>query len=191
MNNFVATVYDVLFQPGVAMLQIAVNRPLWQAFAVFMVTTIVVVLTELFSLRTTALHNIGLYLMVVQTSISMIWLIAETAILHLIAELLGGRGSVVGLLCTIAFAYLPQVLFAPLGVLLVIMPTGIGAVVAVLLWLVIAAWVISLKIAAIKGTYELPASKAVIIFITPMVVFCVGGLIMTLMIGVVACAQLR
>ena len=98
---------------------------------------------------------------------------AQAAFVHLMAVILRGKGSYLGILCGLCFAYLPGLLTAPLVMLRAVFSSeGANAFYQVAFPL-LCLWVFMLGIAAVQRNYGMTAVKAVFVCSFALVVLVV------------------
>jgi hypothetical protein len=178
MGNLFEVLYDVLFQPRIAMQTIVVKRNIGQAIVVFLLSILIPIWAMYFGLQSAGMANM-IQLIIgckVLGSIAM-WIMA-TAVWHLIAEFFGGKGTALGLFSTLGFAHFPHVLIVPLWVFAALMPASVKTIIMVVSVLGILFWSCFLTIMGIKEVYQFSTAKAVLVIVTPV-------LIMLLVFGIV------
>jgi hypothetical protein len=98
---------------------------------------------------------------------------AQAAFVHLMAVILRGKGSYLGILCGLCFAYLPGLLTAPLVMLRAVLSSeGANAFYQVAFPL-LCLWVFMLGIAAVQRNYGMTPLKAVFVCSFTLVVLVV------------------
>ena len=98
---------------------------------------------------------------------------AQAAFVHLMAVILRGKGSYLGILCGLCFAYLPGLLTAPLVMLRAVLSSeGANAFYQVAFPL-LCLWVFMLGIAAVQRNYGMTPVKAVFVCSFALVVLVV------------------
>lgn len=168
VGRFLETLYDVLFQPTAAMRQIAEQKALGQALAAFLLSVLIPAAAGYLVLQTTGMAKMLNVLLLVHTLGSLAAWFAGAAVLHLIAECFGGRGTALGLLAAMGFAHVPRLLAVPLGVLAMASPGGAAGVLVAVTALLVAGWTLFLNVAAIRGAHGLSGAKAVLVLVTPL-----------------------
>ncbi len=120
---------------------------------------------------------------------SLLGLLVISGIYHLIARLLRGEGSFVGLLSGLGFASFPTILTAPFALLGVV--GGLfGSLVYNLAVFAVSIWVLVLNIIAIRENYAFSTGKAVLTFFIPVILFFVLVMLAILVAVVVAALAL-
>lgn len=173
MGQLLEILYDVLFQPSVAMRQIADKRLIAKSLAVFLLSVTLPSCAMWFGLKESGLGAVLTTAITLHIAGSLVLWFTGTAILHLIAEFYGGRAAAIGLFANLGFAQLPRILIVPLWVIAALLPEtirpfvmGLSAVVALL-------WVLALHVTALKATYDFGTMKAVLVMATPFLAFLV------------------
>ena len=178
------TWYDVLFNPADAMKTVAAEQrktrallsliigimPLWAAY--FAISGQI---TEL-SGAIMGLHILGE---------AIIW-VCGTALLHMASALLGGRGEVTGLLCTLGYVVLPQLFLIPIIAIAQCLPAGFSVFTIAAGLAVLALWSFSLKVLAIRSCYGFTAAKSLLVLLSPLLVLLTGVAMTTLLLGISA-----
>jgi hypothetical protein len=111
-----------------------------------------------------------------------IWVCAS-ALLHMTAVLLGGRGEATGLLCTFGYVGLPQLFLIPIVAIIQCLPVGLRSFVIAAGLAVLAFWSFSLKVLALKGCYGFSATKAVLVLLIPFLVLLAGVALVVLLLS--------
>ena len=104
--------------------------------------------------------------LILWASILLVALLASAGIFHLIALLLRGRGSYLGMLCGLSFAAFPVVLFAPLAVLRALLGFP-GAILYFVGGLVLLLWILVLQIIAVRQNYGFSTRRAIAAYCIP------------------------
>lgn len=170
MEQFLENVYDVIFQPSVAMRRIAAQKPVGQAVVAFALSVLIPAGAVYLAFETA---NIGKLLPVIVLVLTLGGLFAwfsGAAVLSMIAEFFGGHGTAKGLFVAMGFAHIPRILAVPFFVLEKLFPGGIFAMAADLAFLVTFFWMLVLDVIAIKEAHGLGGARAVLVLITPLVV---------------------
>jgi len=182
-KDILDTLIGVLVRPTSTIRSVCQERPIGWAIIVYLVVSLVSIVTmiEPGMLEELGLPDLGMPTIVVGGSIiNIITLVIFTAICHVAASVLGGRGSYGGLFCGFAFAALPLIFAAPLAVI-ALLPT-VGALLSGLGTFGIGVWSIILTILAVRENYLVSTGRAILIFLLPAVVLTVlGFLVMFLM----------
>ncbi len=168
MGPFLEILYDVLFSPREAMRQIAARRLAGQAFGAFLLSVLVPAGAVYFVLQAFGVAKFAGAALFVGAAARLVAWFVGAAVLQLIAEFYGGRGTAVGLFAAIGFAHLPGIFFVPLAVAALLLPVGAAAIVLAAGGLVLVFWILSLVVIAIQGAHNLGAAKAVLVLLTPL-----------------------
>jgi hypothetical protein len=97
------------------------------------------------------------------------WLVFA-GICHIVAKLLGGKGTFTEMLVLMGFASLPNIFQAPIG--LIAMLSG-GLTGAIVLGSFLAIWVLILDVLAIREAQKFSTGRAIATFVLPIVVLAV------------------
>jgi hypothetical protein len=104
--------------------------------------------------------------------LALILLFAGTALIHLVADFLGGRGSGSALFLALALSFLPMV-FLPATAIAGEVPYLVGR-------LVILVWQVSLMVVAIREVYRFETLRALATFLTPLLGLLLAGVLVIL-----------
>lgn len=180
MGRFLETIYDVLFKPTAAMQNIAEKKLTGQALLMFVISILVPVLAVYPSIKDMpGVPALGILFIIHSIGSFFSWVLGA-AVLSFIAELLGGKGTAVGLFAAQGFSHLPRVASLPLWVIAALMPNGIRGLMLGLVGVLVVIWTLALHVAALRGAHGLSSAKAVVVLVAPMVT--VIGCIITLII---------
>lgn len=105
----------------------------------------------------------------------------STAIWHLLAELLGARGSVRELLVAVGFVSFIQILMIPVYLIANVMLEGSETLLAIA-GIALMIWSSVLEIFAIQSVYHISGAKAVLIFLLP-VLIAIGLAVVTVVLA--------
>ena len=119
--------------------------------------------------------------------IGLLTLVVFTAIYHLVALVLGGKGSYWGLFSGFAFAALPGIFSAPLAAISLPLGTagtglyGMGT-------LALTLWVVVLYVIALRENYLVSTGRAILLFLLPVIILplllgLLVALVVTALIG--------
>jgi len=167
MGGLWENLYDVLFQPGIAMRRIAADRPVAQALVTFFISVLIPTVGMYFAFRSDGMGKLFYIVILLQAIGSFLAWFSGAAILHLIAECFGGRGTALGLFTALGFAHLPRILAIPLVVVAMLLPAGGATVLVAITSLFILFWTMALAVIAIKGAHEMSTAKALLALLTP------------------------
>jgi len=167
MTNIMETLYDVIFEPAKAMKDIAGGKKVKQAFIAFFVSTILPVWALSKGLATANMIDFTMVISIMHVFGSLLIWFAGAAVFGLTAELFGGQGTVAGLFSAMGFIHIPKLFAIPLWALSILLPPGVRPFWQVAGIVMIAIWTLYLEIAAIKGTYRISGSKAVLVLLFP------------------------
>ena len=96
------------------------------------------------------------------------WL-AIAGILHLVAKVLGGKGTFTEMLLLMGFATLPNIFQAPIGLTAILYGGLAGVFIAVGLGGILAIWVLILDVLAIREAHKFSTGKAIATLVLPLV----------------------
>lgn len=168
MNNFLETLYGVLFQPRQTLRQIAAARPVGQAVAAFAIGVLLPAAAVTLGMQAAGLP-FAVPLLFAQIAISLIMWFLSAGVLHLTAEMAGGHGTALSLFCGLGFAQFPRIFVVPAYVLAALLPPPGRLPVVALAALAIAVWLLVLNILALKAAYDFSTARAVLVLIAPAV----------------------
>lgn len=183
MGPFLETLYDVLFSPGAAMRRIAERRPLGQALAAFFISVLIPAGAVYFALQAMGYAKAAGFVVAAHTAARLVVWFVGSAVLSLIAELYGGRGTAVGLFTAMGFAHLPGIFLVPLSVAAMLLPAGLAGIVFAVGALALLLWALALVAAAIAGAHGLGMAKAVLVLVTPLLTLGAAGVALALFVG--------
>ena len=114
--------------------------------------------------------------------IGLLTLVVFTAIYHLVASVLGGKGSYWGLFSGLAFAALPNIFFAPLTA--ISLPLGIigGTILYGLGAIGLTLWIVVLGVIAIRENYVVSTGRAVLIYLLPLILLVILGILIAILV---------
>jgi hypothetical protein len=183
MGPFLELLYDVLFSPAAAMRQIAVRRPVGQAVAAFLLSIVIPAMAIYFAVQSTVAGKWAGAFFAVGVCLRLIMWFVGSAVLHLIAEFFGGRGSALGLFAAIGFAHVPLIFMVPLAVAAMLLPAGAAPLALATGGLALVLWVLALTVVAIEGVHGLSAAKAVLVLLTPLLALGLAAFAAAVFIG--------
>lgn len=183
LGPFLENLYDVIFQPATAMRQIAAGRLAGQGLAAFLVSVLIPAGAAYFVLQAMGLAKVfPLILLLHIVGRLVVWFIGA-AVLQLIAELYGGKGTALGLFAAIGFAHLPWIFAVPLWVLAILLPAGLAVMTFAVSIVIVISWMLVLIVLAIKGSSGLSTARAVLVLATPLLTMVVAGAVLVIFIG--------
>jgi hypothetical protein len=169
------TLVGVLARPASTIRSVCEQRPIGWAIIVYLVISVVTAVTIIDPrmLEELGLPEVGMPAMLVGIPIiNIVTLVIFTAIAHLVASLLGGKGNYWGLFSGFGFAALPNIFAAPLAVI-GLLPM-VGTLLSVLGSLGIMVWSIVLTILAVRENYLVSTGRrAILILLLPTVILVV------------------
>ncbi len=108
--------------------------------------------------------------------IFLVALFIEGGVLHLIAVLLRGRGSYLGMVCGLCFACFPFVFFAPMTLLRALLGAS-GIILYPIGSMALFLWVFVLSIIAIRQNYHFSLGRAITTYFVPNIMLIVIPLV--------------
>lgn len=186
--NFFDLIYGVLFSPTDTFRVLSDVLPIGQAVATLFILTLSNAVVS-FSFFRTAFKDIpgvnpelipvfsGLFPLVLAFAVAFVglkWFVFG-AILHLMAELLGGKGTPKGTLTVYALASLPGVFIIPVEILLKLLqvPEIAAAAMSGAVRIAVMIWGIVVLVIGLREIHSFSTGNAVLTIITPLVVFVV------------------
>jgi len=167
MSSILEILYDMLARPKEAFQVIASYGKLSKAFQIVLFST---VLSSLAAYANVFEGSFKGAMLLAQIVCSILMWGISVAVWHLLAELLGGRGSVKTLLTAIGFTYFLQLLIVPIYLIASFLP-AVGFLLIMIATLVFAVWSIVLGILAICEVYQLSGGKATLVYFLPLLIF--------------------
>lgn len=164
MGQWLEVLYDVLFHPKSAMAHISGGQLIGQSLIVFFLSVVLPGLAVLPALADSPLAIGGVVFYI--TASLVLW-VTGTAILHFIAELYGGRGTVTGLFAAFGFSQLPRLLMAPLWLVTALFSDSVQALVTGTGTVVVILWILLLHMKALEAGYGFSPGKAILVLATP------------------------
>ncbi|MDI6814617.1 MAG: Yip1 family protein [Dehalococcoidales bacterium] len=185
------TLIGILIRPTPTIRSICQQRPIGWAVVIYLVICLVSAVAaiglgffEEAGLPGLGRFSIAVYIpgMLVGTPIiGLLALVVSVAIYHLVALVLGGKGSYSGLFSGFAFAALPSIFSAPLAV--ISLPLGIvGTMLYSLGSIGLSLWVVVLYVIALRENYAVSTGRAILILLLPAVFFVLLVLLVALVI---------
>ncbi|NIM02864.1 hypothetical protein GTN66_01750 [bacterium] len=171
-NNYLALLYDLIAHPGRGLSRARDDKPWIFLVAVVILSGISIATgTTLFVSSFTGMGRIALFsnLFLVTVLLTLFWVI-NVGILHFFAEVWGKRGSVIDLFITLGLAMFPFVFVSPLSLL----AEGLGGgrvFFQALFTIVLLLWCFLLALSAIREVYFSQTFEALLILLTPIILF--------------------
>ena len=182
-EDILETLIGVLARPTSTIHSICQQRPIGWAIIVYLVVSLVSAITwiETGFYDPMGLPDLGMPAVLVGSLIiNIITLVIFTAICHLVASLLGGRGSYSGLFSGFGFASVPGIFVAPLAV--IGMLPMVGPLLSVLGNFGVIVWSLVLSILAIRENYLISTGRAILIVLIVLLL----GVILLVLSGLLA-----
>jgi len=169
VGNLLDSIYDVLFCPSPALRRIGEESRWGMAVLVYLVCLILPAIAMGFFIKTLGFHKFGGMLVAAEVVGRFMLLVLGVAVLHLVAELFGGKGTAKGLLAAMCFAHLPQLLAVPFFVISMLWASSFWKALVPLVSVAVSCWTLVLNIVAIKEVYQISGGRAVLIFVIPII----------------------
>lgn len=176
--------YELLTSPSKALREVTEKKPLKWAILANAFVAVVISLTFLpnppelieiiFDMEKGSFNIVPAIIIWVILFLAALFI--EGVIFHLIARLLGGRGSYLGLLCGLCFACFPFVFFAPLTFMRALLGSS-GGTFYIATYPILFFWVFILAILAIRQNYQLSLGRASAVYFIPGILLIVMPLI--------------
>lgn len=161
MAELLERIYGILFQPVVTLRDIGRKQPLGQAVLVLSTAAIFTTWTGYFTLWSNRM-----FIAAAITSTLLLWF-AGSAIVHLVAELLGGNGQAKGLLAANGYIQVLRIFSVPLLVVVSFLPEAFQTELVLLGGTSILVWEIMLSVIAIRENYGLAIGRAFLALLAP------------------------
>lgn len=171
-ENVLDIAYGVLFQPARTVPRIAAGPKMGLGVLFFVVVTGLVALMNGIAAPASLPPEIPAggflapFVVIVSLLMGLFGWVMGVAVLHLLAEFLGGSGSVRDLFATWGYIQLPRLFTVPAALL----GAAVSPLVQGIMSLLIALWVLYLEVIAVRSIYRLSTGRAVLALIIPYVV---------------------
>ncbi|MDH5661842.1 MAG: YIP1 family protein [Elusimicrobiota bacterium] len=180
-NNYLALFYDLIAHPGKGLSRAREDRP-WIFLSAVIILSVISIATgtTLFVSRFTGVRRVALFsnLFLVMVLVAVFWIV-NVGILHFFAEVWGKKGSVIDLFITLGLAIFPSIFVSPLSLLV----EGLGGgriFFQSFFTVVLLLWCFLLTLSAIKEVYSSATFEALLILLTPVVLFMVLSILLPL-----------
>ncbi|MFB0526434.1 MAG: YIP1 family protein [bacterium] len=180
-NNYLALLYDLIARPGRGLSRAREDRP-WIFLVAVVILSVVSIATgtTLFVSSFTGVARVALFsnLFLVTVLLILFWVI-DVGILHFFAEVWGKRGRVIDLFITLGLAMFPFIFVSPLS--LIVEGLGGGRIFFQALFaLALLLWCFFLALCAIREVYSSTTFEALLILLTPLVLFMALSILLPL-----------
>ncbi|MEW6276678.1 MAG: Yip1 family protein [Bacillota bacterium] len=193
-QGFLELVYGVLFEPVAAFSRVVQRLPLGQTVLIFTLVNLLVafmnglVMSRL--MHHPAADHMAVMMVKAMTPVLVIlgltfqfakWF-TYSALLHLLAEFLGGRGRAVGVWTVAGLASLPGIFLVPVNLLLLLFGVR-GFALSLLVYLfgfLVLIWGMILLILGIRQEHALSAGRAAAVVLLPVGAVVVGGIVLVI-----------
>jgi len=203
---FLELVYGVLFEPGKTMKKVAARPPL--GLTALVVTIISLIGAVMGLLTVSKVLNQSLHAMAMEQFLpglramaplgavfGLLWgyvkWFGHSAIIHLAAELLGGRGSARGVFAAVGLAWLPAIFMIPIQFLNYWLGTGKLAVTILvgLAGLAVGIWSIILMVIGLREVHGLSTGRSVLVVFSPILALLMLGILMIITLVAIAASM--
>ncbi|MFB0528246.1 MAG: YIP1 family protein [bacterium] len=180
-NNYLALLYDLIAHPGRGLNRAREDRPWIFLVAVIILSGISIATgATLFISSFTGVARVALFsnLFLVMVLLAFFWVI-DVGILHFFAEVWGKRGRVIDLFITLGLAMFPFIFVSPLS--LIVEGLGGGRIFFQALFaLALLLWCFFLALCAIREVYSSASFEALLILLTPIILFTILSIFLPL-----------
>jgi len=180
-NNSLSLLYDLAINPGKGLTRARKHRPWFFLLGVVILIEISIAMgATLFLSRFTAIESAVFFpgLFLVMVFLILVWL-TNVGILHFFAEVWGKRGRIVDLFITLGLAMFPFIFVSPLS-LMVEGLRGDSIFFPSIIVFALVLWSFFLSLAAIRDVYSCSAFEALLILLTPILLFLIISLFLPL-----------
>lgn len=108
----------------------------------------------------------------------MIGWVIMAGVLHLVAKVLGGKGTFEGMLLLMGFATLPNIFQAPVGLIAFFSGGLSGLTISLGLGALLGLWILALNVIAIREAQGFTTGKAIVTLILPVVLLVILALVL-------------
>lgn len=199
-SGLLELVYGVLFEPGKTMKRVAGQPPLGLVMLIVTVLSMLGTLMGLLTFSRVLAQNLNAMPKGQLLSVAVIILLlggilwgyvkwfVYSAVLHLAAALLGGRGEARGVFAAAGLSWIPSIFMAPVQFLGYWLWAGNTAVtvLVILAGLAVGIWSIILMVIGLKQAHDLPTGRSVFAVLSPLIAFIVVGFLTVMVIVVLA-----
>ena len=169
LNDFLETIYDVIFKPKEVMPIIAESQKIKQALLLFFFSALMPPWAEYMVLKDVLGVSFFTITFFIQIGLYLICWFLFAAVLGAIAELYGGRGSIISLFTTLGFASLPRIVITPFWVCASFMQGASKGIFTATIGIIVMIWISFLYIEALKASYGLNTFRAIMTLVTPLI----------------------
>ncbi len=161
MGEMLERIYGILFQPVGTLRDICQTRPLKQAILVIIVAAVFTTWTGYFA----ALPN-SIFVIAAMAVTLAVWFVGS-AITHLVAELMAGKGQAAGLLAANGYVQVLRIFSVPVVVLSSLAPAPLKVGILLLGSTGLFVWEVVLTVIAIRENYGFSNKKACLTLVVP------------------------
>lgn len=173
-NNYLALFYDLIAHPGRGINRAREDKP-WIFLVAIVILSGISIATgaTLFISSFTGVRRVALFsnLFLVMVLLTLFWVV-NVGILHFFAEVWGKRGRVIDLFITLGLAMFPFIFISPLS--LIVEGLGGGRIFfQALFTIALLLWCFFLALSAIREVYSSATFEALLILLTPILMFMI------------------
>lgn len=196
LARFLDDLYGVLFSPRATFEDLAVRPSVGAALLLYLLILVVDAVAGLPGVDATLgrlpglgqlLHGAARALLPAYLILTAVGWVLSAAVLHLVAEWLGGHGRAADLFSLGAFYRVPLLFLAPLSLLASVTLPGLGR----LFGFALALWSLVLEVLAIAANYRFGAGRAILTVLLPVVALAVAALLLAISTAIAAAPLLR
>lgn len=193
MSNFLDEIYEILFKPSLGMERISREKNIWHGFLVYMVVSVIVALSNTanqtgkileefqdFPVPLELMQGMGRFMPFINLPLIPLYFFLSVAVLHLIAELLGGEGRISRLGAVLGYGQIPYIFMLPVSLMGRYFPFDPTGAASLLIFL----WALVLKVNGIRDVYNISSGRALMAFFLPYIVLFVLLVLFLLILGI-------
>ena len=195
ISRFLDDFYEILFKPVQGMKKISQEKNIWHGLLVYVIISVIVSLStsayqlgnlleqDFAELSVPAeitegmLRFIPFIDLLLNLTFGVLFFLAWTAILHLVAEIFSGENRSYRLGAVLGYAQLPYVFMAPLSLISRYAPFDLISLASIIFFF----WTLVLKIIGYRETYGFSTSRAILCYFLPAAAFLLAILIFLIM----------
>lgn len=189
-TGFFELVYGTLFNPVETFTKVSHDPPLFQGFIIFLISVVLTSVSRTLLPQDMAdvspevasvISQAGPLVAVFGAILALVFWFIQAGILQVIAELLGGRGTAVGVLTVLALAGIPGILSIPFHVAgYFLSESFLGSFLSIAGSLLSIVWWVIILILGIRQVHRLSTGKAVITVVAPLITFILVVIVMVI-----------
>ncbi len=197
ISRFLDDFYEILFKPARGMKRISQEKNIWQGLLIYVIISVIVSLStsayQLTSLLEQDFSSMPLPVeltegmlrfmpfldLLFKVTFGVLLFLTWTAILHLVADILGGENRSYRLGAVLGYGQLPYIFMAPVSLLARYMPFDLIALASFVFFF----WSLALKIIGFRETYNFSTSRAILGYFLPAVSLMTIAIVFLIFIG--------